>query len=770
MPSNRRDRRKKNSRRLQAWFSLFALAGTLVLFGAGAIAVYAVSLDRVLVEKFSGRRWDFPSKIYSDSTLLYPGVNLRALGLERRLERLGYREVGERVSRPGQYRRSAERLEIYLRPFPYAAGPSPARAVSVHTKGGRVVRIEDAVTGAELPSLELEPELVAGLYQDVWEQRRFLPLEKIPALLVHAVLAVEDQRFFEHHGIDPLGIARAFWTNLASGRIVQGGSTLTQQLVKNFFFGSERSFRRKFREAIMALLAERRYSKRKILETYLNEIYWGQNGPQGIFGVWEASRFYFRKEPSELSLPEAALLAGLIRAPNAYSPFRNPERARARRNHVLRLMHRRGILTKAQLREAEAAPLGVVPPPEERPDAPYFVDFLRRELLRNYPEETLVRDGLWILSTLDVEMQKAAERAVREGLEELERRYPRLAKSGAPLEACLVALRPQTGEIKAMMGGRDYRQTQFNRVTQARRQPGSVFKPFVYLAALDHAPGRSAVRPTTLLLDEPFTWEYDGRRWSPENYRSVFFGPVTVRTALERSLNAATARLARETGLERIRSVARRMGIESPLPLYPAMVLGAVDVTPLEVATAYAALANQGLRATPFAVRAVLDPSGKLVERRPVEIHQAVRPEVAYLVTHILEGVLDRGTGADVRRLGFLEPAAGKTGTTNDYRDAWFAGFTPDLVAVVWVGFDDNRPVGLTGAQAALPIWVRFMKEATAAYPSRPFQPPPGVRLVRIDPESGKLATERCPRSIEEAFLEGEEPVEPCPLHRDVLF
>lgn len=743
----------------------------LLLAGATVLAVlfvyYARQLEPVVVEKFSGRRWDFPSKIYADSTLLYPGVDVDAIGLAARLERLRYRETGGAMEFPGEYRRGPGFFEIYLREFAAPSGRQPPRSVRLDLHKAVIARLSDVQSGEEIDAVEIDPEVLAGLYQNVWEERRVLTLDKVPATLVNAILSTEDQRFFEHHGVDPRGIARAFWVNLTSGRVVQGGSTLTQQLMKNFFLSDERSLKRKLREAVMAIVAEQHYSKRQILENYLNEIYLGQNGAQGVFGVSEAARFYFRKDPSALTLPECALIAGLLTGPSYYSPFRHPERALPRRNNVLQLMYERGLISKGELDEALAAPLGVSAAPAGGTNlrAPYFIDYLRQELAESYSPDVLTGEGLMIFTGLDPEMQSAAEEALDRGLAELEKRYPRLTKGDQRLQGCLLAIHPQTGEIKAMVGGRDYQQSQFNRCIQAMRQPGSVFKPFTYVAALDHAGGEGGVTPATRLEDEPFTWEFEGRSWSPANYKDEYRGTVTVRQALENSLNAATTRLAQQVGLDPIRDTAQRMGIRSDLPHYPSLVLGAVEVTPLEIAQAYAVLANQGLRATPLAVVAVVDREGQVVERKPIEVERAIPAETAYLVTHLMEGVLDRGTGAGARSRGFRRHAAGKTGTTNDARDAWFAGFTSDLLAVVWVGFDDNRPFGLAGAQAALPLWTEFMKKATAAEPDMPFLPPPGVTVVQIDPLSGRLATPACPNPIDEAFLEGDEPSQPCPLH-----
>jgi penicillin-binding protein 1B len=743
---------------------LVTTAGGVVLWG------YVRAWDATVSERFRTHRWNFPSKIYSDSLLLYPGVDVKAVGLLDRLRDLGYQPVHGIVTRKGDYNADAldERLDVYLRDSPSPAAEGAGRPLRLELAGGAVTRIEDLGSHEELYAFEVEPELLSGLYEGVWEERRLVTLSEAPPLLLRAIIDVEDQRFYEHHGIDVAGVLRALWINFRSGHLVQGGSTLTQQLMKNFFLTDERSLRRKLTEALMALIVERRFSKQEILENYINEIYLGQKGAQGIYGVWEASRLYFAKEPRELSVAECGMLAALIKAPNRYSPFRDPDRAQRRRNYALTLMLKQGDITPAQFDAAVGEPLRIAPVISQTKDAPYFVDFVRQELSQSYPTDVLTTEGLQIYTALDMSMQEHAEQSVRAGLAELERRYPRLRadKPVDQLQACLIAIQPQTGAIKAMMGGRDYQVTQFNRCTQALRQPGSVFKPFTYLTAFEHTRhSDQPILPTSRLEDEPFEWVYDGQVWRPANYKQRYMGMVTVRTALEFSLNAATARLAHQIGLEPILDTARRMGITSPIPPYPSVVLGAAEVTPLEVAQAFTVLANGGLRAVPLSIKKVVDRSDLPIERKPVEVEQAVAPDTAYLVTHLMEGVIDHGTGRAARTRGLTRPAAGKTGTTNDYRDAWFVGFTPELLAVVWVGFDQKRPLNLAGAEAALPIWTDFMKQATAGVPANPFLPPPGVTMARIDPLSGELATPQCPHTIEEAFYAEHEPTTACRLH-----
>lgn len=751
-------------------FTLLAIG--IVAAGIGGVFawLYARHLDAVVVEKLAGRRWAIPSRVYSDALLIFPGMNLDDAGFFDRLQRLNYRTLPSGTLRKGDFRRTGPTLDLFLRDFAYPVETQPGTLLHLTLDGSVLTRIVDDQTGTELFATQLEPELITGLYQSVWEERHVVSLKEFPPLLVRAIIDTEDQRFYHHHGIDPIGILRAVGVNLQHGHVVQGGSTLTQQLVKNFFLSEERTLDRKLREAAMAIVLERHYGKDEILEAYLNEIYLGQNGLEGIFGVWEAAQFYFARPPQELSVAEIAMLAGLIRAPNRYSPYTHPQDAAERRKVVLGLLLEAGDITTDQYTTALAEPLRTPPLHRRGNAAPYFVDFLQQELAAHYPREILTSEGLRIFTGLDVQLQKLADAAVQHGLDDLERRHPKLKgdTSENRLQACLIALQPQTGEIKAMVGGREYRDTQYNRTVQSRRQPGSVFKPFVYLAAFEQTRRTpDPVTPATVLDDEPFDWEYETKTWSPENYRGEYHGRVTVRQALEFSLNAATARLANRIGLEPIRDVARRMGITSPLPPYPSMVLGAMEVSPFEVAQAYAVFANQGLRAAVRATKLVLDKDGSPIEGYPVEVTRVVGPETSYLVTHLMEGVIDHGTGAGARQRGFKRPAAGKTGTTNDAHDAWFAGFTPDLLTVVWVGYDQRRPLGLTGAEAALPIWTEFMKTATAARPPSAFLPPTGVALVRIDPYTGGMATPNCPETIEEAFLDGQEPTIPCPLHGD---
>jgi penicillin-binding protein 1B len=477
--------------------------------------------------------------------------------------------------------------------------------------------------------------------------------------------------------------------------------------------------------------------------------------------MWEAARFYFGKELRDLSVGEMAILAGMVKAPNLYAPTRHPDSAIQRRNYVLQRMREHGDLTQEEYNAALQETIPHRQLPVDVNEAPYFADFVRDELRQRYPSDALTTSGMQIFTALDMRLQKIAQEVVRKGVERLEAQYRRLrrTKPEDQLQACLIAMRPQTGEVLAMVGGRDYQTSQFNRVTQAHRQPGSVFKPIVYLTALarEHEHHEGLFLPTSLVLDAPFTWSFGDQEWSPGNYNDRYYGTVSLRRALEQSLNAATARVAQQVGLKAIRDTARQLGFVSPLPLYPSVVLGSAEVTPYEVAVAFSTLANQGVRVSPLSMKKIVNQEGQTVEQHFFQVEKVLPPEVVYMITHLMEGVIESGTAREARRMGFARPAAGKTGTTNDYGDAWFVGFTPELVTVVWVGFDRRESLHLSGGQAALPIWTEFMKHATAGEPVTCFSPPPGVYLRREGEFGESYDASPCPSVTEEAFYSIEE-------------
>jgi penicillin-binding protein 1B len=662
------------------------------------------------------------------------------------------------------------RLVIFLHAFSYPYRRFDGELVEMRlSPDQRVLLMADPITQKPIFSIELEPELISGIFKGTWEQRRLMRLAQIPPAMIDAILAAEDHRFYQHHGIDLVRITKAAWVDLTSGRVRQGGSTLTQQLMKNFFLTQQRDWHRKLKEALMAYIAERRYSKEEILENYVNDIYLGQHGQEGIYGIWEAAQFYFSKEPRDLTIAEMATIAGMISSPNRINPLRHPKAAQTRRNEVLGLMLADGYIRKAAYDVAVAEPLRAREVFTEGNDAPFFGDYVKHELAERYPPEVLTGEGLRIFTTLDVHTQKLAERAVDHGLAELELKHPRLKRKEDEdrLEGALVAIEPQSGKILAMAGGREYRSSQFNRVVQSKRQPGSVFKPVTYLAALDEtlSGGPAKFLPTTYIEDAPFTWEYGANMsWTPANYKGRYFGQVTLEFALEESLNSATSRLANAVGLDRVQAMASKLGF-GDLPPYPSIVLGGIEATPMQVARAYAIMANGGLQVQPVAVTEVVDKDGKVVEGHELKAEQVLSPQLAYEIDFMLEQVINHGTGAGARRMGFKRPAAGKTGTTNDSKDAWFAGFTPNLLAVVWAGFDKKEELGLTGAQAALPIWTDFMMAATASRPATDFTPPPGIVIEKIDRVTGYKAGPNCPSVITGVFPEGMAPTEVCPSH-----
>ena len=726
-----------------------ALLLLLVLGGLGLGGWYVWHLSDVVEAKFEGRKWEFPSKIYADSKIMYPGMRVPVAQLREKLRRLGYRSSRHQPRARGEYRihGKAAVVEAFLHDFQYPLRDFHGFPVRISLKSGVIHRIQRLDNGDVLPSVELEPEVVTGFYDRVREQRRVVRLEEVPARVRKAVLAVEDERFYYHRGVDPVAVLRAFVANLRRGGVVQGGSTLTQQLMKNFFLESDRTLERKVKEALMALVTEWMYTKDQILENYLNEIYLGQNGSQGIFGIWEAARFYFVKEPEQLTVGETAMLAGLIRAPNRYSPYRDIKEATRRRNVILAKLVGDGIITRHTYERALREVFEKREPVRVTNGAPYFTDYVKKELAAHYSNDVLTAEGLRIFTSLDLELQQAADMALSKGLTRLEKDYRHLRKIAKTddLEGALVVIKPQTGEIRAMVGGRDYGKSQFNRVAQAKRQPGSVFKPFVYLAALTHgsAHGQERYHSTTFVEDEPFTWSYGRQSWAPENYKHRYYGWVTMREAMEKSLNAATARIAQDVGIKKVREMAYRMGIESRLPLLPSLSLGAVEVTPLEMAGAFSALANNGVRTHLLSIKNVVDRNGNVLEKRNIRVKRVISPQVAHDMNNMLRGVVERGTARSVRLQGFTRPAAGKTGTTNDARDAWFAGYTPDLLALVWVGFDHQSELGLPGSRAALPIWTDFMKKATSRLPVTDFVTPPGVSSFEADPRAG--GAPRCP-------------------------
>jgi len=711
--------------------------------------------------------WEVPSILYGRSLSIRAGDDLDNLRLEERLRRLSYREVSGTPEKPGTWSAEDGILRIHTRGYRIAERDTPPVRSEAVLADRRIVSLASD-SGSSLDSVALEPEEVTRILGPRMESRRLVSLSAIPKTLQDAVLAAEDSRFYSHFGLDFLGILRALGKNLRRMRIVQGGSTITQQLAKNYFLTPKRTLWRKIREAELAILLEFRFSKQEILESYLNKIYFGQEGSRGIYGVEEAARFYFSRSVGSLRLEECALLAGIIRSPQRYSPFRYPKAARERRNWVLGRMKTLGMISEKEYETSAAAYVRAIPRSLPPRFAEYFVDYVERAAEENFGGR-VSRTGYRIYTSLDPVHQRAAEEAVAGGLSGLEVRAGRPVNGTGepdPLQAALIALDPRTGEITAMVGGRSYAESQFNRAADARRQPGSAFKPFVLLAAMaDAADGRGDITLVRRISGEPISLPVKDGTWEPSNFEDRTYGMVTVRRMIEESVNTAAVRLALEVGLPRVVEAARSAGIVSPLSPVPSIALGSFEVTPLELASAYATLASGGIRASPRSLEVLEGADGEALPVEAPAREPGVDPRAAFLVTWALQGVMDHGTGRSVRDEGILFPVAGKTGTTDGYRDSWFVGYTPELVCAVWVGYDSGRNTGLTGATGALRIWSRFVRSIHPAGSSPPFPVPQGVTVVEIDPESGLLATSGCPEPVAEAFPDRLTPTQTCPLH-----
>ena len=695
------------------------LAGSLFFVGGLALGARAFWLTpEASTEDLSlAPSSALPSRLYSRPLLLEAGIEPVRLGLRAHLEAAGFRAAPTSNVAPGEFYECEGQWWIGWRPFPRTpvaveAAEGPAEVRLVVDPAGRVVELRDD-KWRRLERIRIEPVPLASVYGEPPRDQEPVRLHQLPAHLIDAVLAVEDIRFFEHSGLDARRVVGASLANLRAWRLVEGGSTLTQQLARSLYLSRERAFGRKLREARLALALERRHSKPEILEAYLNEVYLGQRGAVRIHGVGAAAHHYFGKDAAALSLAESAVLAGLLRGPSLYSPHRHPERALARRHLALTRMVRAGFLSTSEAEAADAAPLGVLPP-SAPVVAPYFVDSLLAELTAaGRGQDWLAREGVHVVTTLDLRLQRAAEEAVHDGLLALEKEHPALRRNEGPLQAALVAVEPSTGDVLAMVGGRDYRRSSYNRALRSRRQPGSLFKPIVALAAF--ASGTEDLTLASELLDTPLRLLRPNGAWRPTNYDGRFRGRVTVREALEKSLNVPMARLALRVGLSRVVDTARRLGIESPMAAEPSLALGAFEVSLFEITRAYAVLAAGGIRARPRMLLLAMDGRGVPLEANPVERVPAFDPAPVASVTEALEGAVDRGTGRGLRALGFQGRLAGKTGTSNTFRDAWFIGYTSTLAVGVWVGFDDGTSVGLSGARGALPVFAEFVKRALPA-------------------------------------------------------
>jgi penicillin-binding protein 1B len=750
----------RRQRRSWKFYALVAFAGPLLVLTC-IFGYYYVIFSRMIDARIHGELQRVDPRVFARPYELRRGQSVSLRQFIERLNELGYSQR-TKAELPGEFTIGREAVALIPRD-----GERKGRTVRVVFTGATKTREATTVGQIELlgpkavsDQLTLGAPVITALIATGREKRRDVPLQLIPQRMVQAVLAIEDRRFYDHPGVDPIRTIGAVFTNLFGDKpYLEGGSTLTQQIVKNTFLTPEKSLRRKVLEWFMSMVLERKLSKDQILELYLNDVALGQRGSFAIHGVAEAARLFFAKDITNVSVSEAATIAGVIQSPSRLSPFNHPDRARERRNIVLRAMSDAGFIAADAADRATKEPMQISARALDS-EAPYFVDYISQLLQEKYRNVASAAD---VYTTLDLHLQRIAHDVVRDGVARLDEM---LARRRRHPQAALIAVDPRTGEVLALVGGRSYNQSQYNRATTARRQPGSVFKPFVYLAAFERASedGRTDVTPATVVSDEPTTFVFNQQDWTPGNYEGEYDGPITLRRALALSRNVATIKVAEAAGYDEVATLWKRVGSGTPPRPYPSIALGVFEATPLEIAQAYMVFPNAGtLR--PLRAISRLVSGGQDVALDNGAPKTVARADTTFLVTNMMRSVLNEGTGAGARAAGFALDAAGKTGTTNDLRDAWFVGFTPELLTVVWVGLDDNLPLGLSGSQAALPIWTAFMSRALAGRPSIPFQAPDDISMVDIDRDTGKIAGPMCPRVFSEAFIRGTEPTEVCPLH-----
>ena len=744
--TRRRGRRKSSSpvrKRLRTAVRRLLVLAVLVTAG------YVGWLDFHVRDQFEGRRWSIPARIYARPVELYPGMPMDADALEDALRGAGYTRR-RAANRAATYSRDGDRINLHTRRFQFWDGEQPAQAVRVRFKGARVSTLRGKDGKRAL--VRLDPALVGRIYPNHHEDRVLVRLEEVPRGLVGALLSVEDRDFEHHVGVSPRAIARALFANLRAGAVVQGGSTVTQQLAKGYFLSGDRTWWRKLNDAAIALILEAHYDKAEILEAYLNEVYLGQDGRRSIHGFGLAAHFYFGRDLDALRLPEMALLVAMVRGPSYYNPRRHPQRAKKRRDLVLDQMEMLGIISETRAAREKRSPLGVVPAGRGSSRYPAFVDLVRRQLRRDYRDADLRGGGLRIFTTLDLRTQRAAEKALAKRVARLERD---LGGDKGALEGAVIVTSPQSGEALAVVGGRRVGEAGFNRALDAVRPVGSLIKPAVYLAALERPRSFTLASP---LSDEPVTIRgSNGKLWQPKNYDNETHGRISLYEALVKSYNLATVRLGMQVGLDEVTDSLQRLGVERPLRAYPSLLLGAAELSPVEVTQMYQTLAGGGFRVPVRAIREVTSARGEPLSRYPLSVQQAFEPGPVFLVVEAMRGVMRDGTGRSARvRLGANLVAAGKTGTTDDLRDSWFAGFTEDLLAVVWLGHDDNTPAGLNGSRGALQVWIDMMKSLGPR--SLDTRAPSGVEWAWTDVQRGLTMPQQCPGAVRFPYVRGSQP------------
>ncbi|MGD9974145.1 MAG: PBP1A family penicillin-binding protein [Desulfatirhabdiaceae bacterium] len=754
---------QKDQKTVRSWpLLLKTFCGMLVVILLGA-GVYGWHLSKEIENRFSTRRWKIPSKVYSDSVVLYPGQQMSRHALLSRLGRLHYRLSDRLPNRKGEMRHTGETLELFLNDLNIPARKREGFPVKLVLKENEIVNITHLQSGEQIPLLDLEPEELMIFFDPDREERRLISINQVPQHVIYSFLAAEDADFYHHPGIDIWGVLRALYVNVRDREMSQGGSTITQQLAKNYFLTPEKTVSRKLKEIVMALVMEIMYEKDEILEIYFNEIYLGQKGSVSVNGLGEASHFYFDKPVSELSLAEGAVIAGLVKAPNRYSPYVDKDLCLERRNAILKTMLQREWISRKDYDISQSSPVTPAGFHAYGKKAPYFMDYLSSQLQALYPREALSSLGLSVFTTLDTQVQIAAEKALSDGLARIEKNDPTLMNTdpGKMLQGAIIVMQPKTGYILAMAGGRDYKTSQFNRATQAKRQPGSAFKPFVFLCGLDQ------YTPVSKLSNLPATYTVDGKSWQPQNYSFIEGESVSLRTAIARSVNLAAVDLALKIGIDEIIQNTRRFGFSTPLNPYPSLALGASEVIPIELARAYCPFAADGMLPFPLSLKDVEDEDGNIIEGRHMTVESVISPAKAFMMSSLLRSVVTDGTAGSLKNLGITQPVAGKTGTTNDSRDAWFVGYTPNILALVWVGTDDGTPLHGTGASLALPIWADLVKQIPQFSSGEWFKMPPGIIEETICSESGHIAVRgQCPKPVREIFLEGQAPANTCSVHQ----
>jgi penicillin-binding protein 1B len=723
-----------------------------LLIGGVFVFSYVGYLDYTVREQFEGKRWSIPARVYASPVELYVGLPFSAKNLEDLLLQLHYRQ-DDQLTGEGSYFIKGGQVYVKTHSFNFGDTPQESRKMTVGFSGGLISALLDKDTLADLAIVRLDPVQIGSFYPTRKEDRILIKLDETPKQLLQGLLSTEDRDFYNHFGLSPKGILRAMWTNAKAGGFVAGGSTITQQLVKNFFLTNERSLVRKINEALMALILEYHYSKNEILEAYLNEIFLGQDGVSAVHGFGLASEFYFGQSLKDLSLTQMSTLVALVRGPSFYDPRKNPERALERRNLVLDSMLDEGYLTQQQAAEAKKEPLNVASVTHRSANRyPDFIDLVKRQLKQEYKEEDLTSEGLRIVTTLDTRVQDTLEKTITDKLLKLEK-----SPKSDDLQSAAIVTRRDSGEIVALAGGRNSAATGFNRALDAVRPIGSLIKPVIYLTALEYPDRYTIVTPVS---DTQMEIEAEkGKFWSPDNFDNREHGVVALHTALANSYNMATVRIGMDIGLSRIANTLKSMGVNRQVDLYPSFLLGAAQLTPIEVTQMYQTLAGDGFSTPLRSIRAVNAADGKALQSYPLMLRQTIDPAATFITNTILQEVMRSGTGHSVYNYMSPEMAlVGKTGTTNQLRDSWFAGFSGDYLAVVWIGRDDNKPTGLTGGSGALQVWAEMMRQVS----KKPVTllPPDNVEMKWIDSASGLLSSENCPGALLYPFVENSGPSE----------